>query len=77
MQAEFLSGLNILNPWAEFDLPRPGTAVLAVNMKIGLCNGVGFQRPVQAQSRRAFVTSTSIDAAVDDKLCNVNIFRRH
>lgn len=37
------NALELLHPRTQFDLPRPGTAVLAVDLQIGFSNGIGRQ----------------------------------
>src|SRR5439155_18592337 len=64
--------LEILDPRAEFDLPGPGAAVLAVEIEIALRD----RRRLEHSVGTARVAALPLDAAVDDEMGDMNVLWR-
>ena len=76
MAGRVLRQLEVLDPRPKFDLPRPGTAVLPVNVEIGFGNCIRLKRSVFTAVRGPFIAFTGINTAINDEMRHVDILRR-
>src|SRR5438445_1222617 len=65
---------KLLHPWPQLDPPGPGAARLLQHVPVTLRDGVGVKHGMRAI--RGFGTHRAADAAVDDKMPDVNALRR-
>src|SRR5436309_12150584 len=65
-------GSELLHPRPEVDFKSPRRAMLAIDVHVGLCNGIRIQHAVLATGCRAGIACLA-DAAVDHEMCDVDV----
>src|SRR5215510_16129956 len=69
----FGSRSKFFRPRPQFNVRRPGAAVLPVKLEIRLRDRVGIKAAVRTAGCDALRTSRAADSAIDHHLCDVDI----